>query len=123
METITSGEHCTQAEDEHGVNTECETHVLNTQEALHDEPVGKFFFINVQEKITFPLQIRKSDFGPFFNFALALPDYNVQGQYGEDDRADQWIGNTSFVFEHDAHAHRSVPERPPGECCQAVLCL
>lgn len=72
---------------------------------------------------TFPLQIRKSDFGPFFHFPLALPDYNVQGHYGEDNRADQWIGNTSFVFEHDAHAHRSVPERPPGESCQAVLCL
>lgn len=57
------------------------------------------------------------------NFPLALPDYNAQGHYGEDNRADQWIGNTSFVFQHDAHAHRSVPERPPGESCQAVLCL
>lgn len=72
---------------------------------------------------TFSLQIRKSDSGPFFNFPLALPDYNVQGHYGEDNRADQWIGNTSFVFEHDAHAHCSVPESPPGESGQAVLCL
>lgn len=40
METIASGERCTQAEDEHGVNAECETHVLNTQEALNDEPEG-----------------------------------------------------------------------------------
>lgn len=41
METIASGERCTQAEDEHRVNAECETHVLNTQEALHDEPEGR----------------------------------------------------------------------------------
>lgn len=40
MEAIASGERCTQAQDEHGVNAECETHVINTQEALHDEPEG-----------------------------------------------------------------------------------
>lgn len=40
METIASGERCAQEEDEHGVNAECETHVLNAQEALHDEPEG-----------------------------------------------------------------------------------
>lgn len=40
METIASGERCAQEEDEHGVNAECETHVLNAQEALHDKPEG-----------------------------------------------------------------------------------
>ena len=58
-----------------------------------------------------------------FLISPVLPGYSAQEDYGEDNGADQWVLNTSFVLKHYTKTKHSFQESPPGKHCQPILGL
>lgn len=113
VDQVASGEHCTQAQNNDGVNSECVAHVLEVKYALQEEPDEN---MNLRMICA---QRSKESMGTFTN----LPVHRTQEDHSKDKRADHWIRYSSFVLEDYAKVHNSYQKSPPGKQGQATLSL
>lgn len=84
------GEHCTQGQDQNGVNGECVTQMLLQQEPLQDEPGRRY-------ELLFKAGSHQTKTQALF----ISPDDDADGDEDQHGGADQWVRHAISIFEYN----------------------